>query len=61
MRLRRYYVCATKLNQGPAVCGNHRLARRDILEAAVMRLVTTKVFSPKAIADLTRRVNETLM
>jgi len=60
IKSRRYYGCATNRNQGSAVCGNNRLARRDILEATVMRLVTTNVFSPKAIAYLTRRVNDIL-
>ncbi len=60
IKSRKYYGCATNLNQGPSVCPNTRLVRRDVLETILMRLIEHEILSPKAIEHLTIRVNEAL-
>jgi hypothetical protein len=60
IKSRKYYGCATNLNQGPSVCPNARLVRRDVLEATLMHLIEHEVFSPEAVEHLTNRVGDAL-
>jgi site-specific DNA recombinase len=56
----RYYGCTAHRDRGPAICANGRLVRRDRFEELILRLVFEEVFSPEAVAHVTRRVNEAL-
>jgi Recombinase zinc beta ribbon domain len=60
IKSRKYYGCATNLNQGPSVCPNVRLVRRDVLETTLMQLIEHEVFSPEAVEHLTNRVGDAL-
>ena len=55
-----YYGCASATHRGSAICANGRLARKDVLEERLLRAIEERVFSPEAVAYLTRQVNAAL-
>jgi hypothetical protein len=59
-KTRNYYGCASNINRGASICPNTRLVRRDVLEERILRAVEERVFSPEAVAYLTRQTNAAL-
>ncbi len=59
-KTRNYYGCASNINRGASICPNTRLVRRDVLEERILRAVEERVFSPEAVAYLTRQANAAL-
>ncbi|HLJ59072.1 MAG TPA: recombinase family protein [bacterium] len=54
------YGCSYHVNRGPDVCGNSLHVRRVLVEDRLLRVIRDELFSPDAIAFLTRSVNEGL-
>lgn len=60
VRDRKYYACSFNRNRGPHVCPNGKVVRRQTLEERLLAVIEREVFSPEALAYLTKRVNEAL-
>lgn len=60
VRDRKYYACSFNRNRGPHVCPNGEVVRREALEERLLTVIEEEVFSPEALAYLTKRVNEAL-
>ncbi len=60
MKTGGYYGCSNNINRGAAVCGNTRLARRDVAEQRIIRTVREQIFASDHIRYLTRRINAAL-
>jgi len=60
MRSAQSYACSFHVNRGPTVCKNTLTVRRRLVEDRLLRVIREELFSPKAVAYLTQRVNEGL-
>lgn len=57
---RHHFGCARHYDRGPAVCGNGKLVRRDVLEAKVLAHVFGDLFAPLRLAYLSKAVDAAL-
>lgn len=60
MRGRSTYACSFHVNRGASVCRNSRSVNRQRLETRLLRALREEIFTPEAIASMTRKVNEQL-
>lgn len=55
-----YYGCAANINRGDAICPNTQLVRRDVIEAAALETLRTRLLHPSEVEAFVGLANSKL-